>query len=79
MAKKRVFQEKIYYTAVFNGRKYTETTTGWSKILDCNMSRLSRALKKHYSMQAVLDEEFAQQQEQHRLHRLFCFGGVRHA
>jgi hypothetical protein len=79
MAKKRVFADKKYYTAVYCGRKFTGTTTEWGNLLDCNVAWLSRRLRMHYSMQAVLDEEFAKQQQQQQLYRTFVFGGANHA
>ena len=64
----------IYHTATFNGREHTATPTEWGRIIDCPMCQIERGLPKHGSMQALIDAEFAKQQQRQALFRLFCMG-----
>jgi hypothetical protein len=68
-----------YHTAIYNNKQHTATAQGWSKILDTHHSAVNGGLRRHYSMQAFIDEEFAEKQKQFSLFRTFCFSGVGHA
>ena len=75
---KGVTPRPVKHPATYNGRHYDLSTTDWSRMIGCPVSQVDRGLKKHYSMQAYLDECHAETQQIHKHLYQFLFSGATH-